>query len=173
MTVAMIYPKMEFKNKHVWFYMKNSLARLKNIFSIFSLCGLLIFDLQHGWPFFQREVTIGWVGTMNINACMLDNFSYFCCLLTFLKLNLNFQKFFHKHYQSVKQFGSRSGRTFCQPWSGSKLFAKVISRRQKLQLAKKELRAVRTYFLTVLEIYPHTTADMENKWHPWVWPSRD
>ena len=32
------------------------------------------------------------------------------------------------HYQSVKQFGSRSGPTFCQ--SGSKLFAKVISRQQ-------------------------------------------
>ena len=29
---------------------------------------------------------------------------------------------------SVKQFGSRSGQMFCRAWSGSKLFAKVISR---------------------------------------------
>ena len=39
-----------------------------------------------------------------------------------------------QHYQSVKQFGSRSGPTFCWAWSGSKLFAKVISRQQKSQL---------------------------------------
>ena len=36
--------------------------------------------------------------------------------------------FFQKHYQSVKQFGSRSWPTFCRSWSGSKLFAKVISK---------------------------------------------
>ena len=39
----------------------------------------------------------------------------------------------------VKLFGSRSGQMFCQAWSGSKLFAKVISRRQKLPLVVKEL----------------------------------
>ena len=33
---------------------------------------------------------------------------------------------------------SRSGLRFCLAWSGSKLFAKVISRYQKLQLAGKE-----------------------------------
>ena len=37
-----------------------------------------------------------------------------------------FKKFFQEHYQSVKQFGSRS------------LFAKVISRLQKSPLAKKD-----------------------------------
>ena len=42
-----------------------------------------------------------------------------------------FKKFFQKHYQSVKQFGFRSGPTFCRSWFESKLFAKVISRRQK------------------------------------------
>ena len=46
----------------------------------------------------------------------------------FFKINF-FEKFFQECYQSVKQFGSRSGPTFCQAWSGSKLFAKVISRR--------------------------------------------
>ena len=33
------------------------------------------------------------------------------------------------NHQSVKQFGPRSVPVFCEDWSGSKLFAKVISRR--------------------------------------------
>ena len=41
--------------------------------------------------------------------------------------------------QGVKQFGSRSGPTFCRAWSGSKLFEEVISRRQNLPLVGKEL----------------------------------
>ena len=46
--------------------------------------------------------------------CMLCNFSCSCCrLLTLFKINF-FKKFFHEHYQSVKQFGSRSGPTFCR-----------------------------------------------------------
>ena len=40
-------------------------------------------------------------------------------------------KFFQEYHQSVKHFGSRSGRTFCRLWSGSKLFAKVISRQHQ------------------------------------------
>ena len=39
-----------------------------------------------------------------------------------------FKKFFQEYQQNVKQFGSRSGRTNRRAWSGSKLFAKVISR---------------------------------------------
>ena len=41
------------------------------------------------------------------------------------------QKFLSRilYHQSVKQFGSRPGPTFCQAWSGSKLFAKDISKR--------------------------------------------
>ena len=35
---------------------------------------------------------------------------------------------FQKQYQSVKQFRSKPGLTFCWSWSGSKLFAKDISR---------------------------------------------
>ena len=42
--------------------------------------------------------------------------------------NQLFEKFFQEYNQSVKQFGSRSGWTFCWAKSGSKLFAKVISR---------------------------------------------
>ena len=50
-----------------------------------------------------------------------------CCLLTFFNINF-FRKFFQEYYQSAKWFGSRSGPTFCQSWSGSKLpvFAKVF-----------------------------------------------
>ena len=65
-----------------------------------------------------------------LNCCMLGNFSFFCCrLLNFFKINF-FKKFFQEHHQSVNQFGSRSGPTFCRSWSGFKLFAKVISRQQ-------------------------------------------
>ena len=41
---------------------------------------------------------------------------------------------FSKNYQNVKLYGSRSGWTF---WV--KLFVKVISRRQKSRLARKEV----------------------------------
>ena len=39
----------------------------------------------------------------------------------------------------VKQFRSWSGPTLCWVWSGSNLFAKVISRQQKSPLAGKEI----------------------------------
>ena len=45
------------------------------------------------------------------------------------------KKFFQEHDQSVKQFGSRSGLTWCQAWSGSTLFSKIISRRHKQMLS--------------------------------------
>ena len=70
--------------------------------------------------------------------CMLGNFSCFCWrLLTFFKINF-FNNFFQEYYQHAKLFWSRWGPTFCHSWSGSKLFAKVISRWQKLQPARKE-----------------------------------
>ena len=49
------------------------------------------------------------------------------------KINI-FQKFFQKYHQCVKQFWSRSGVMICQAWSGSKMFAKVNSRRQNMSL---------------------------------------
>ena len=65
---------------------------------------------------------------------ILGNFSCFCCHpLTFFKINF-FKIFFQKHYQSVKQFGSRPGLTFCLSWSGSKLFAKVIKKKRQKPL---------------------------------------
>ena len=49
---------------------------------------------------------------------------FFICISFFI-----FKKCIHEHHQGVKQLGSRSALTFCQGWSGSKLFVKVISRR--------------------------------------------
>ena len=49
-------------------------------------------------------------------------------LLTFSKLTFSKNSF--GNTISVKHFRPRSGPTFCRSWSGSKLFAKVISRRQ-------------------------------------------
>ena len=66
--------------------------------------------------------------------CMLGNFRAFCRLRIFFF----FKQIFQEYHQSVKKFGPRFGPTICRAWSGSKLFAKVISRRQKSPLARKE-----------------------------------
>ena len=82
--------------------------------------------------------------------CILGSF---CCRLpTFFKINV-FKKFFHEHYQSVKLLGSRPGPTFCRSCSGSKLFAKVISRRQKPPLARKELTLLCSVKHIILDIF--------------------
>ena len=57
------------------------------------------------------------------------------------KINV-FKKFFRNYHLNVKQFGSRSGATSCRAWSGSKLFVKVICRRQKPPLAGKDLKFI-------------------------------
>ena len=63
-----------------------------------------------------------------------------CRSPTVLVSELLFQKKdFRNTIKVSKQFGSWSGPTFCRSWSGSKLFTKVISRRQKWLLARKEL----------------------------------
>ena len=63
-------------------------------------------------------------------ACWVISFFFFFVICGFFsKINF-FKKIFQEYHQSVKQFGFRSGPTFCQAWSGSKLFVKVISRWQ-------------------------------------------
>ena len=57
----------------------------------------------------------------------------------FFKINFCLKISFRNTLQSVKQFGSRSGLTFCLSWSGYKLFAKVISRPQQPAQAGKDL----------------------------------
>ena len=51
--------------------------------------------------------------------------------------NWRLKKIFQEHNQSIKHFGSRSGQTFCWSRFWYKRFAKVISRRQKLELSKE------------------------------------
>ena len=71
---------------------------------------------------------------------MLGNFAcfFFFSSVDFFKINF-FKIIFQEYHQSVKQFRSRSGPTFRRAWSGSKLFAKVISRWKKSPLVGKEL----------------------------------
>ena len=75
---------------------------------------------------------------VDLTLCMLCNFAcfflFFCRLWTCLFL---LKKLFQEYHQSVKQFGSRLGPTFCWASSGPKLVAKVISRRQKLPAASE------------------------------------
>ena len=74
------------------------------------------------WVFDVRSSTIRY---------LLECFFVVCWF--FFKINfLRKKKIFQEHHQSVKKNGSRSGPTFCRSWSGSKLFAKVISRRSTL-----------------------------------------
>ena len=54
-------------------------------------------------------------------------FMIFCCLKIFFKTNI-FKKLLQEYHQSGKQFGSRSGLTFCWAWSGSILLTKAIRR---------------------------------------------
>ena len=74
---------------------------------------------------------------------MLGNFAcFFVVCRFFFKLTFFFfKKIFQQYHQSVKQFGSRSGQTFCRAWSGSKLFANVFSRWQKSPLARREWKS--------------------------------
>ena len=66
--------------------------------------------------------------SITLTLYILRKFHDFCRLLTFFQ-NDHFKTIFQGHDQSIKQFGSRSGPTLCRVWSGSKLFAKIISRR--------------------------------------------
>ena len=76
--------------------------------------------------------------------CMLGNISCFCCcVLTFFNIKI-FKKFFQEQYQSVKRFESRSGPTYCRTWSGSKLFAKVISWRQNSLITRKKFNKLKS-----------------------------
>ena len=50
-------------------------------------------------------------GQVDISRAVLGNFSCFCCCLLSCFQNELFIKFFQEHYQSVKEFGTRSGPT--------------------------------------------------------------
>ena len=99
------------------------------------------FHLRTAQPYHHRIHSYLTLCTLGYFACF-----FFCRLWIFSLLFFFFffliklyKKSFGIYHQSVKQFGSRSGPMFCRAWSGSKLFAKVISRRQKSPRAWKEL----------------------------------
>ena len=75
------------------------------------------------------------------HLCMLGNVCFFLLLLLSADFFSFFfvQNIFQEHSSTVKRFGSRPG-----PF-GFKLFANVISRREKSPLASKELN-VRAFF---------------------------
>ena len=75
----------------------------------------------------QLDFSMKLVCSLILTLCILGNFRAFSAIFLF-KINFS-KKIFQKYHQSVKQFESRSGLTFCPAWSVSKLFAKVISRR--------------------------------------------
>ena len=100
------------------------------------------------------------LGALRVNSlptgylCML-----FCRLLIFFKITF-FKKLFQQYHQSVKQFGSRSGPTFCRTWTGTKLFAKIISRRHYSTVVGKELMQQNAPYCTSWSQYkyrPSTT----------------
>ena len=63
----------------------------------------------------------------------MGNFScFYFHLLTFFKMEL-FQK---NSFKKTFRFGSRSGLTKCRAWSGSKLFAKIISTQKKFTTSR-------------------------------------
>ena len=66
-----------------------------------------------------------------LTFALWEIFSYFCCVLTFIKI-----KIFLENYKNVEWVRSRSGPMFCQPRLGSKLFEKVNSREQKSRYRK-------------------------------------
>ena len=56
---------------------------------------------------------------------------------------------FPEIHEIVKQFGSRSGLTKCRAWSGSKLFATVISRQQKSPKLKKKKKKKKDFLFSI------------------------
>ena len=61
---------------------------------------------------------------ISLHAGQFFMFFVICCFFH----NKLFKKKYFRNTISVKQFGSRSGPTFCWSWSGSKMVVKFISR---------------------------------------------
>ena len=69
------------------------------------------------------------LGALRINsACWLILHHFLSSTDIFFKISIQIKSF--KNTISTKQFWSGSGQTFCLAWSGSKLFAKAISRQR-------------------------------------------
>ena len=57
--------------------------------------------------FFSRNQSFG------LTLCLLDNFECFLSSADLFKI-IFFKKFFQEYHQCFKQFGSRTGQTFCR-----------------------------------------------------------
>ena len=100
-------------------------------------------------------------------------FFFFCRLWIFFKINFfkkkkkkkkntkkQKTKKLYDYCQSVKQFRPRSGPTKRRAWPGSKLFAKIITRRLKSPLARKELTpSCWAKFICILFYYSSIVAE--------------
>ena len=78
------------------------------------------FHLSYG-PWFMHCLCNENISCCGLFACR----AFICHIILFLKLPFS-KYFFQEHYQSVKQYGSRSEPTECRLWFGSKLFAKPL-----------------------------------------------
>ena len=67
-------------------------------------------------------------------------------------------KIFWIAHESVQRFGSISGPALCWAWSGSKLLAKIISRRQKWPMTDGELKMGQLMNVWYLSRPPDKTA---------------
>ena len=88
------------------------------------------------------DVSVPSSTSSGLTLCMLSNFACLFChliLFFFFSKNFFFNRIFQENHQNVKQLGSRSGPTFCRARSGSKLFAKIVSRQLLSSLPGKAL----------------------------------
>ena len=110
------------------------------------------------------------VSVQSSTHCIVGNFHDFLSSADFFKIYF-FEKFFHEHHQCVKQFGSRSGPTFCRPNLGpSKRFAKIISRQHqpiKIQVQKHcfmlASAAIHVYKVTRISNFRHLAVKIPNQ----------
>ena len=92
----------------------------------------LLILARSNYDHYTRECDFGILKKKTNKTKNLGNYSCFCCcLLTFFKISL-FKKFFRDTINVSNGLDPDQDRH-----SGPKLFAKVISRRQKLLLARK------------------------------------
>ena len=136
----------------------NTVSKLLLIFYLeTSLCQCCLmfpaFILPRWHKHFTRSPFTGWLYCISINPLPPGKFSCFFAVCWFFKMNF-FEKFFQEYHPIVEQIGYRSGPfcwawsgsilsgipsdcqtdwiqispDICRAWSGSKLFAKDISR---------------------------------------------
>ena len=105
-------------------YTRNKLKPTMALDKEILICKMMVFVL---FIYKNTEASPCGFGTYHI---MPGKFQMLLCRLLIFFHNQLLGKFDQEYHQSVKQFGSRAGPTFCRALSGSKLLAMVVSRRQ-------------------------------------------